>query len=277
MKAEMCGMMRGAVLGLLLWAGVSCAGHGRFYPYDDGNPATKVYVVGRYGGYCPSGNVLQTIGRNVSTAGVPTNVPPYLATGEVLSVSQQAAPRMGTDPLFFYYYGDGVFGSLLDVPDTHLYGYVRAFSGTAIPGSAYYGNSPCEPVNQHNTVPSDNMIVSNVVVGSVNPAYIIPWVVVPHKTNDDTTISGQVDTAEGHNNKLAPGEVLVQVREKPAGDWTTVVLPYQPGYEGDFQVRAVWIGGALPVSATYDVDGVVPEAGVVGVLVGMMVLVWRRR
>lgn len=273
-------------------AGICFAGHGTFYPYDDGTPATKVYFMGKYSGYCPSGSVLQTVARNTGTAGIPTNVPPYLAAGELLSVSPQAAPCMGTDPLFEYYFGDGVFGTLCDVSDTHLFGYVRAFSGSTIPGSAYFGNSPCEPINPKSTAPSDNVIYSNVTVGTVNPAYSIPMTLAPTTNGGNgLTVTGVVfATAAGQNNQLQSGWVLVEWRYSNSTAWVTGANPVSGGGQFGFNpsvpgATCIYVRARVadaytpspgyPVSAEYLVC-VVPEPALLAALAGL-VLALRRR
>ncbi len=253
---------------VMLAQGVALAGHGIFYTESGAFQA-------KFSGLCPSGNVVQAICQRNAAAAAPTNAAPYLGEGEALSTSPQACSVMGTDPAYIYYVGNGELGSLNYQSDAYLYGYMRAFSGTTIPGSAYYGNSPIQAINLTSQAASDNDIVGNVTVGTVNPAYLIPWLVLPHKTNENTAIAGTVDTAASNNNKLTPSDVQVQVRQKPAGSWVNHALPYTPGVAGDFQVKAVYVGGALPVSLVYDVDGIVPEPA--ALLVGVLALACLRR
>ena len=228
------------------------AGGGLFYT----EPGT---FMAKFSGACPSGNVVQSILQSGSAAVAPTNVSPYLGPGEIISTSPQKCSVMGTDKVYEYYFVDGKLASLHSGSDTYLHGYVRAFSGSTIPGSAYYGNSPCEAINPNTGAGSDNPIISNVYVNIPNPAYIIPWSQVPTTNAIGTAIIGTVDTADNDNNKLTPADVKIQVREKPTGDWEDHALPYTPGVAGDFQVRAIYVGGSFPVSTTYDVNGVVPE------------------
>jgi len=234
-------------------ASVCFASHGNFYTESAAFRAKDNSL-------CPSGNVVQAIVQSGSSSVPPTNIYPYLGPGELISDSPQKSSIMGQDLLFGgYYTGNGELGSLNSGPDTHLHGYVRAFSGVTTPGSAYYGNSACETIHDDSGGASDNDITTDVIVNIPNPAYIIPWSQPPTTNESATTIIGTVDTAANDNNKLTPADVKVQVREKPSGDWEDHPLPYTPGSAGDFQVRAIYTGGSLPVSLTYDVNGVVPE------------------
>jgi len=237
---------------LLLIVKLSFAGAGTFYT-DPG------IFMARFSGACPSGNVVQAILQSGTVAVSPTNVYPYLGPGEVVSTSPQKCSVMGTDSVSEYYFGDGKFSSLNTAEDTYLHGYMRAFSGITIPGSAYYVNSPCELINPNTGAASDNPIISNLYVNVPNPAYIIPWAQIPNTNETGGTIIGTVDTAASDNNKLTLADIKIQVREKPAGTWEDHNLPYTPGIAGDFQVRAIYVNGDLPVSITYDVNGVVPE------------------
>ena len=256
--------------------GIAWAGHGAFY--TDTGDGNYVYTLSKFTGNCPSGNVLQSIGQIGSSSVAPTNIFPYLGPGETLSLSPYSlAPCMGTDPLYYYYYGDGVFGTMVDVPDTHLHGYVRAFSSMTIAGSAYYGNSPCVAINPKTGSVSDNMISSSFSVDTVNPAYIIPWSVIPFTNSPSCSIDGTIDTAVSDNNKLTAADVKVQVRVKPSGEWEDHPLPYIPGFAGNFQVRAISTSGNFPVSAVYDVDGVCPEPAFFGFLALVALAFFRRK
>lgn len=260
------------IIGLLisLSTGICLAGNGQFYT------ETAAFVA-KFSGNCPSGNVVQSICQHGSTAVAPSNSYPYLGPGEILSNAGQACDEMGTDPLSGWYIGDGELGSLVGESDYYLHGYVRAFSGKTISDSAYYGNSACQVINPSTSGASDNDISADVTVGTVNPAYIISWIETPKTNFNAISIIGSIDTAASDNNKLTDADVKVQVRVKPSGDWEDHPLPYNPGFAGDFQVKAIFVGGSFPVSATYDVDGVIPEPALLGFLVLAALAFFRKK
>ena len=249
--------------------GICLAGNGQFFTETAG-------FVAKFSGNCPSGNVVQSICQHGSTAVAPSNSYPYLGPGEILSNAGQACDEMGTDPLGGWYFGDGELGSLVGEGDYYLFGYIRAFSGKTISDSAYYGNSTIQAIAPTTSAASDNDITTDVIVGTINPAYIIPWSVIPF-TNSPYSIDGTIDTAASDNNKLTAADVKVQVRVKPSGTWEDQTLPYTPGFAGDFQVKAIFVSGNFPVSATYDVDGVIPEPAFFGFLALTALAFFRRK
>ena len=249
--------------------GICFAGNGAFYT------ETAAFLA-KFSGNCPSGNVVQSICQHGATAVAPSNSYPYLGPGEILSNTGQTCDEMGTDPLSGWYFGDGELGSLVGESDFYLHGYIRAFSGKTISDSAYYGNSTIQAIAPSTSAASQNDITTDVTVGTVNPAYIISWIDTP-KTNHPSTIVGTVDTAASDNNKLTDADVKVQVRVKPSGAWEDHNLPYTPGFAGDFQVKAIFVSGNFPVSATYDVDGVIPEPVFFGFLALVALAFFRRK
>ena len=215
------------IMVILLTVEFCFAGNGNFYT-DPGRFMAKL------SGTCPSGNVVQAILQNGSTSVAPSNTPPYLGTGERISTSPQKCDMMGVDKLYEFYYGDGKLGSVNTAPDTHMFGYIRAFSCTSIVDSAYFGNSPCVAVNSETGGASDNPIASNVLVSTVNPAYIIRFDNIPTNGSVAGEIIGSVyATTAGANNQLESAFVLIEWRYAGATLWTVGASSLSGNY-GDF-------------------------------------------
>ena len=185
---------------------------GQFYTYSG-----KFYS--RTSGLCPSGNVVQAIVHNGSTSVPPSPFYPYLGPGEKISSSHQRCKTMGTDLLAEYFFGDGNLGSLNSGNSPYSYGYMRAFSGKFITESAYFVNTPCEPLHDDTGPPSDNDI-DDIAVNIVNPAYKIPFDMPPTNGNDIGIIIGSVfSTKSGNNNILESGWILVEWRFENSQIW----------------------------------------------------------
>lgn len=207
--------MRKYILLLLFSTPICFAGNGNFYT-DPG------IFMAKLSGACSSGNVVQAILQSNSHSAAPSNSSPFLGTGELLSDAPQSCEEMGTDKFYEFYFGDGKLGSVNSAPDTHMYGYMRAFSCTSIVYSAYFGNSPCEHVNFSSGSASDNPITGIVNVATVNPAYNIPFDYPPTNGSSAGQIIGQVfATTAGGNNQLESGFILIEWRYAGSNSRTT--------------------------------------------------------
>jgi len=155
-----------------------------------------------------------------ATSVPPVRQYPYLGPGELISNSSQACNEMGTDPASGYYTGNGNLGSLNGGPDSHLHGYMRAFSSTTIPDSAYFGNSFCDSISDSSSPVSMNDIPSDVTVGAANPAYIIPFDSVPINGSIIGQVEGVVDSSvPGRNNILDSRWILIEWRFQDSSSW----------------------------------------------------------
>ncbi|MCP4706961.1 MAG: hypothetical protein GY865_20365 [candidate division Zixibacteria bacterium] len=262
------------ILTVLCVVSLAYADHYNFY-WHSGVP---VYVNLKDGTtYAPVNNKAQAISA-ASSGNIqpPTNNPAnfYLDSSNLKTTTTTSQDiYIGYDYINGGTLGAGQCYAIVSRDGTDGTGWLRAFSSTTVPNSAYYVDGDYAAL----TFGGGDQSCGDKNIDQVNPAYIIPWSNPPATNFNATSIVGVVDTAASDNNKLTDSDVKVQVREKPSGSWEDHSLPYTPGYAGNFEVRAIFVSGNLPVSATYDVDGVIPEPALASILILAALAFFRRK
>jgi hypothetical protein len=220
----------GAYADALWWAdgedgGTLGIGTDKAYYQDGATPVT-------------AGNAGMAIISPDATASPPTAsaADSYLDATEKLTEDSAATLFMGYDEVYDQFFSgkDGQKGAVVYNSDDSGYGYLRAFSGTTITGSAYYGDSTPEALTDSGD--RRNLPAGNVTCDTVNPAYTIPFVVEPYvDPTDDTYVIGQVEASgTGGNNRLSTSMLLLEYKPESGGSWTNIPVTFDT--DGGFNV-----------------------------------------
>lgn len=184
--------------------------------------------------------------------------------------------RMGDDDagVAFINLKAGQVSGTVGSSDATRMGWLRTFSSTAIPLSAYYGDTLGATLGRAlNNAVDVYQWSADPVVSIVNPAYIIPFIAPPPTQTVNATIAGTVAVGAG-NNELPGSILLVEYRDQASNTWQTLQATVNP--DGTFTgevpgpfPRQLYLRArvkdantprpGLPVSAEYPVVVPVPE------------------
>ncbi len=132
----------------------------------------------------------------------------------------------------------GMVSGLIGSSDTSRHGWLRAFSGTRLTNSAYYGDAKKTDTALANAGEYNyEWNPSNPAITNVNPAYIIPFDFTPTNSATPGTVTGSVySTTAGGNNQLESKWVLIEWRYENSATWTTGTSTL--GVNGSFEFTA---------------------------------------
>ena len=202
----------------------------------------------------PIGRALQFPSRSDSSAQPPTTnaANHFLDLSEFSVTGAFTATVVGQDTLNYGLTNAGEFTGLIYGPPD-AYGWIRAFSGSAILGSAYYGDST---IWQIPALGNSDSMDTNLIVNQVNPAYQLPFDQPPVRVNNNS-VSGSVAAVAGGGNNLLSSEFIRIEYSLTGPDADYAVLTNQIGPSGDFgpnQIPGLASGTTVYLRAVYTGD-----------------------
>ncbi|RLD12061.1 MAG: hypothetical protein DRI44_01935, partial [Chlamydiae bacterium] len=126
----------------------------------------------------------------------------------------------------------GFVSAIISFTDTNRVGWLRAFSSVIITNAAYYGDTVAiDSVLDWPGKMNVAWIPANPIISNINPAFVIPFDVVP--TSAFERLEGSVDSSvSGGNNQLQSEWILVEYRLEGSTTW--LPLDNSINSNGDF-------------------------------------------